>query len=68
MAKKITVIPAASQSRHTQQDQKLKVCAYARVSTSSRSQAESYVTQVEYYTEKIKNNPLWEFAGVYAEM
>ena len=67
MAKKVTVINAISESRHTQLQQRLKVCAYARVSTGSRAQAESYATQVEYYTEKIENNPLWEFAGVYAD-
>ena len=67
MAKKVTVINAVSDSKHTQPQQRLKVCAYARVSTGSRAQAESYVTQVEYYTEKIENNPLWEFAGVYAD-
>lgn len=67
MAKKVTVINAISESIHTQSQQRLKVCAYARVSTGSRAQAESYATQVEYYTEKIENNPLWEFAGVYAD-
>ena len=67
MAKKVTVINAISESIHTQPQQRLKVCAYARVSTGSRAQAESYATQVEYYTEKIENNPLWEFAGVYAD-
>ena len=67
MAKKVTVINAVSESRHTQPKQKLKVCEYARVSTGNRAQAESYATQVEYYTEKIENNPLWEFAGVYAD-
>lgn len=67
MAKKVTVINAISESRNTQLQQRLKVCGYARVSTGSRAQAESYATQVEYYTEKIENNPLWEFAGVYAD-
>ena len=67
MAKKVTVINAISESTHTQPQQRLKVCAYARVSTGSRVQAESYATQVEYYAEKIENNPLWEFAGVYAD-
>lgn len=67
MAKKVTVINAISESKCTQPQQRLKVCAYARVSTGSRAQAESYATQVEYYTEKIENNPLWEFAGVYAD-
>lgn len=67
MAKKVTVINAVSGSRHTHPQQKLKVCAYARVSTGTKAQAESYATQVEYYTEKIERNPLWEFAGVYAD-
>ena len=67
MAKKVTVINAISESKCTQPQQRLKVCAYARVSTGSRAQAESYATQVEYYTEKIENNPIWEFAGVYAD-
>ena len=67
MAKKVTVINAVSGSRHTHPQQKLKVCAYARVSTGTKAQAESYATQVEYYTEKIESNPLWEFAGVYAD-
>ena len=67
MAKKVTVINAISDSKHTQPQQRLKVCAYARVSTGSRAQTESYATQVEYYTDKIENNPLWEFAGVYAD-
>ena len=67
MAKKVTVIKTISESEHTQPPKRLKVCAYARVSTGSRAQAESYATQVEYYTEKIENNPLWEFAGVYAD-
>ena len=67
MAKKVTVRNAVSGSRHTHPQQKLKVCAYARVSTGTKAQAESYATQVEYYTEKIESNPLWEFAGVYAD-
>lgn len=67
MAKKVTVINTVSGSRHTHPQQKLKVCAYARVSTGTKAQAESYATQVEYYTEKIESNPLWEFAGVYAD-
>ena len=67
MTKKVSVIKAISEGSQTQPQKKLKVCAYARVSTSSRAQADSYVAQVEYYTKKIENNPLWEFAGVYAD-
>lgn len=45
----------------------LRVAAYCRVSTDSDEQATSYEAQVEHYTEYIKKNPEWEFAGIYAE-
>lgn len=67
MAKKITVIPSVSESLHTQTKPRIRVCGYARVSTASMAQADSYAAQVGYYTEKIQSNPLWEFAGVYAD-
>ena len=67
MAKKVTVIKAAKAQKHTQEERRLKVCGYARVSTGGQAQATSYTAQVEYYTEKIGSNPLWEFAGVYAD-
>ena len=44
---------------------KLKVAAYARVSTDSDEQLLSLKTQKEHYTSYIKNNPDWEFAGLY---
>ena len=53
MAKKVTVIKAAKEQKHTQEERRLKVCGYARVSTGSQAQATSYTAQVEYYTEKI---------------
>lgn len=66
MAKKVTVIKAAKAQKHTQEERRLKVCGYARVSTGSQAQATSYTAQVEYYTEN-REQPLWEFAGVYAD-
>lgn len=44
-----------------------KVCAYARVSTDSEEQITSYNSQIKYYSEKIKSNPDWTFAGIYAD-
>ena len=67
MAKKVTVIRAFSDSQHTANRPRLRVCAYVRVSTGSKAQTESYVAQIEYYTHKIQENPLWEFAGIYAD-
>lgn len=67
MAKKVTVINAVPSKTSQCKRQKLRVCGYARVSTGSKAQAESYATQITYFTEKIGNNPLWEFAGMYAD-
>lgn len=67
MAKKVTVINAVPAKPGQPGRSKLRVCGYARVSTGSKAQAESYATQVAYFTEKIGNNPLWEFAGMYAD-
>ncbi len=67
MAKKVTIINAAPSKPSQPGKPKLRVCGYARVSTGSKAQAESYATQVAYFTEKIENNPLWEFAGMYAD-
>jgi DNA invertase Pin-like site-specific DNA recombinase len=46
---------------------KLRVAAYARVSTALVEQVESFETQVDYYTRLIEQNTNWEFAGIYAD-
>lgn len=46
---------------------KQRVCAYARVSTDSIEQGESFENQVITYEKLIKSNPEYEFAGVYAD-
>ena len=46
---------------------KLRVAAYCRVSTDTDEQATSYDEQVDHYTEYIKENPDWTFAGIYAD-
>ena len=47
---------------------KLKVCAYARVSTDHDKQENSLKNQVAAYKRVIKSNPDYEFAGVYADL
>lgn len=42
-----------------------RVAAYCRVSTTSEEQATSLELQIEYYTNKINDNPNWDFVGVY---
>ncbi len=44
---------------------KRKVCACARVSTDLEDQKNSYQAQLAEYSTRIKNNPDWEFAGVF---
>ncbi len=45
----------------------LRVCAYARVSTNQLDQINSYNAQIEEYSRRIKENPNWEFAGLYSD-
>ena len=56
-----------TQSSPTNSPAKLRVAAYARVSTSSDAQETSYESQCIYYTNYISTNPSWTFAGIYAD-
>ena len=47
-------------------NRKLKVAAYARVSTDSEDQLNSFESQVKYYNEKISKNMERSFVEVYA--
>ena len=44
-----------------------RVAAYARVSTLTEEQEESYETQVQYYTDQINSTDGWELVHVYAD-
>lgn len=46
-------------------DEKLKVAAYARVSTDHEEQANSLDNQIRHYQNLISSNPEYELAGVY---
>lgn len=63
MSKQITTIPATE----NQSNKRLMVAAYCRVSTEYEEQRQSLKSQVAYYTQKICDNPAWDFAGIYAE-
>lgn len=67
--KNISVIPAKQAYDRTIRPQMktLRVGAYCRVSTLQEQQETSYEAQVAYYTEKIKSNPNWKLAGVFAD-
>ena len=49
---------------HEREKRKMNVAAYARVSTLTEEQDESFETQVAYYTNFIKNTKQWNFAGI----
>jgi DNA invertase Pin-like site-specific DNA recombinase len=61
--KKITKIDELNKTRSS--NIKLRVAAYARVSTDSDEQMVSLKAQREHYENYIKSNPEWEFAGLY---
>ena len=49
------------------QPEKLRVCAYARVSSDSDDQLNSFAAQVDYYTEHITGNDEWDLVDIYAD-
>ncbi len=66
----VTYIPAKKQIGSTakpQEIKKLRVAAYARVSTDREEQLTSYEAQISYYTEYIAKKPEWECAGIFAD-
>lgn len=46
---------------------RLKVAAYARVSTDVGRLPASFAAQVSYYSRLIQENPAWEYAGIYSD-
>ena len=59
--KRITKIETAKDI----EKRKLRVAAYARVSTDSNEQLVSLETQKNHYDRYIKAIPDWEYAGLY---
>ena len=60
--KKVTKLPSEPEFTH-----KLRVAAYARVSTGKDAMLHSLTAQIDYYKTKIRANPEWIFAGVYVD-
>ena len=46
---------------------KLRVAAYARVSSDSADQLNSYMAQVDFYTKFISSREDWELVDIYAD-
>lgn len=68
---KVTVIPAKKErfldNAPGEKAAKLRVAAYARVSTNLEEQLTSYEAQVDYYTRYIQSKDEWEFVAVYTD-
>jgi site-specific DNA recombinase len=63
MAPRVITIPAANQETA----RKLRVAAYARVSSNSEDQKHSFAAQNAYFSKFITDNPDWELADIYAD-
>lgn len=50
-----------------EQEKKLRVCAYCRVSTDADEQENSLENQIQHYEKVIKANPDYEYVGVYSD-
>ena len=50
-----------------QENLKLRLAGYARVSSDSTDQLNSFSVQVRYYTRLIEENESWELVEVYAD-
>lgn len=63
---KIEKIPATKKAQIAEKT-KIRVAAYARVSTLQDEQLHSLSAQKDYYQKYIRKNPNWEFVGIYAD-
>ena len=45
----------------------IKVAAYVRVSSDSEDQENSFITQYDYYVDKINKTPEYRFVDIYAD-
>ena len=70
-AARVTVIPAKKDRLPinvlSSEARKLRVAAYARVSTNNEEQLTSYEAQVDYYTRYIQSKDEWQFVEVYTD-
>lgn len=65
---RMSMIPARPKVQKVKNEiVKLRVAAYCRFFTDDEEQLTSYEAQVEHYSNYIKINPEWEFAGIYAD-
>ena len=64
LARKQVIIIEADKAPRSQ---KLRVAAYARVSSDSDDQMNSFLSQTRYYTTYITSHEEWTFVDLYAD-
>ena len=67
MAQKNTARVITIAATEQPQDIRLRVVAYARVSSSSDEQLNSFAAQNRYYTELISGKDNWQLVDIYAD-
>lgn len=60
-------IPAAEVAGLYDENNRVRVAVYARVSTDSDQQTSSYELQKVYYEEMVEKHPNWELIDIYAD-
>ena len=64
----LTIIPKKTlEEKRIEESRKVRVAAYARVSTDEEDQINSFNAQKEEYERRIKENPEWEFVKLYSD-
>lgn len=58
---------ATHDEKNNNNNKRLRVAPYCRVSTASDLQLNSFEAQVKYYTEYVNNHPNWELVDVYSD-
>ncbi len=63
----LVVIPVKEADKAAKDTRKMRVCGYCRVSTETEEQQGSFELQIQEAEKQIKENPAWDFAGIYAD-
>jgi DNA invertase Pin-like site-specific DNA recombinase len=68
MNKLVEIIEIPAKPKEYFPVQKLKVAAYCRVSKNTKELLNSLDIQKQHYESMITSNPLWENAGIFADI
>lgn len=63
----VEIPPKTIKEKREEENRKVNVCAYCRVSTDSEDQTRSYDSQVQYYKNYISQKPEWNLVEIYAD-